>query len=166
LDKATKKFIRSPSLFQSYRSVFSTVYGAGANPMIWRHITFLSLLLFTVVTITGCSAEPMPAAPDTGGLVIELHTDPDPPVAGQVALIVTIKDAGQQAVDNADVNLLVSHSSMASMLLQNEAANTGNGQYSASFDFSQDSQGEWRVTVEVRNVQPKTIRKNFVITIS
>lgn len=133
--------------------------------MIWRHITFLSLLLFTIVTITGCGAEPTPTAPDTGGLVIALHTDPDPPVAGRVALIVTIKDAAQQAVDSADVNLLVSHSSMASMLLQNEAANTGNGQYSASFDFSQDSQGEWRVTAEVRNVQPETIRKNFVITI-
>lgn len=133
--------------------------------MIWRHITFLSLLLFTIVTITGCGAEPTPIALDTGGLVIELHTDPDPPVAGRVTLIVAIKDAAQQAVDNADVNLLVSHSSMASMLLQNEAANTGNGQYSASFDFSQDSQGEWRVTVEVRNVQPATIRKNFVITI-
>jgi hypothetical protein len=77
----------------------------------------------------------------------------------------TIKDADQQAVEDADVNLLVSHSAMTSMLLQNEAANTGNGQYSATFDFSQDSQGEWRVTVEVRKVQQETIRKDVVITI-
>jgi hypothetical protein len=80
-------------------------------------------------------------------------------------LIVTIKDADQQAVEDADVNMLVSHSAMASMLLQNEAANTGNGQYSTTFDFSQDSHGEWRVTVEVRKVHPETIRQNFVITI-
>ena len=54
---------------------------------------------------------------------------------------------------------------MATMLLQNEAVSTGNGQYSATFDFSQESQGEWRVTAEVRNMQVETIRKNFVITI-
>lgn len=133
--------------------------------MIWRPITFLRLLLFMVVTITGCGAAPTPAAPDTGGLVIELHTDPDPPVAGQVALVVIIKDAAQQAVDDAEVNLLASHSAMATMLMQQEAASTGNGQYRALFDFSQDSQGEWRVTVEARNIQPETIRQNFVITI-
>lgn len=135
------------------------------DPMKWQRITFLSLLLLIMVASASCGAAPQPAEADTGGLVIDLGTNPDPPVMGQVELIVTIKDAAQQAVDGAEVNLLASHSSMASMLLQSEAANTGSGQYSATFDFSQDSQGEWRVTVEVRNVQAGTIRKNFVITI-
>ncbi len=132
--------------------------------MKWQHITLLSWLLVITVMLASCAAT-QPAAADTGGLVIDLSTQPDPPVAGQVALIITIKNANQQAVDDAKVNLLASHSSMGTMLLQNEAMSTGNGQYSATFDFSQDSQGDWRVTVEVRNVQPETIRKNFVITI-
>lgn len=118
-----------------------------------------------IVTLASCGAGQQSADAETGGLVINLETNPNPPVAGQVELIVTIKDAAQAAVDSADVNLLASHSAMASMLMQQEAANTGNGQYSAAFDFSQDSQGEWRVTVEVRSVQPETIRQNFVITI-
>lgn len=132
--------------------------------MKWQRITFVSLLIFIAVTLAGCGAA-QPTEADTGELVIELSTKPDKPVAGQVELIVTITDATQQAVDGAEVNLLASHSSMASMLLQNEAANIGNGQYTAAFDFSQDSQGDWLVTVEVRKVQPETIRKNFVITI-
>ena len=133
--------------------------------MKWQRITFLSLLLLIAVVSASCGTAQQAEDADTGGLVIDLGTKPDPPVAGQVELTITIKDANQQAVDGAEVNLLVSHSSMATMLMQNTAASTGNGQYSAPFDFSQDSQGDWRVTVEVRNVQPETIRKNFVITI-
>ena len=123
------------------------------------------LLLLIIVVSASCGAAQQPADADTDGLGIELGTNPDPPVAGQVELVVTIKDAAQQAVDDAEVNLLASHSAMATMLMQQEAVSTGSGQYRASFDFSQDSQGEWRVTVELRNVQPETIRKNFVITI-
>lgn len=133
--------------------------------MKWQHITFLSLLLLIAVVSVSCGAASQAEEADTGGLVIDLGTKPDPPVAGQVELIVTIKDAAQQAVDGAEVNVLVSHSSMATMLMQSKAISTGKGQYGATFDFSQDSQGEWRVTAEVRNVQPETIRKNFVITI-
>jgi len=133
--------------------------------MKWQRITFLSLLLLITLMSASCGAAPQAEEADTGGLMIDLSTKPDPPVAGEVELTITIKDATQQAVEGAEVNLLVSHSSMATMLMQNAAVSTGNGQYSASFDFSQDSQGDWRVTVEVRNVQPETIRKNFVITI-
>lgn len=147
----------------------------GASPVAspkWQRFVVLPLrllifplLLLSIVASTSCGAVQQPADADTSGLVISLDTNPDPPVAGQVELLVTIKDAAQEAVDSAEVNLLASHSSMASMLMQHEAANIGNGQYRATFDFSQDSQGEWRVTVEVRNVQPETIRQNFVITI-
>jgi len=133
--------------------------------MKWWYILFLGLLLLMTMTMTGCGAAPQPATADPSGLMIELSTTPDPPVAGAVTLTVTIKDAAQQAVDGADVTLLASHASMATMLIQQKAASTGNGQHRATFDFSRDSQGDWRVTVEVRNVQPRTIRKNFVISI-
>ncbi len=132
--------------------------------MKWQQITLLSLLLLVAVVSTSCAAT-QPSDAMTGGFIIDLGTEPDPPVAGQVVLTITLRDANQQAVDGAKVNLLVSHSSMATMLLQNEAVSAGNGKYSAPFDFSQDSQGEWRVTVEVRNVQSEVIRKNFTITI-
>lgn len=49
--------------------------------MTWRRITFLSLLLCTVVTIAGYGAASTPAPADTSGLAIELHTNPEPPVA-------------------------------------------------------------------------------------
>lgn len=133
--------------------------------MKWQHVPLLSLLLVISMIVASCADAQQPAEADTGGLIIDLSTVPDPPVAGQVELIITIKDATQQAIDGAEVNLLASHSSMATMLLQNEAVSTGHGQYSATFDFSQESQGEWRVTAEVRNVQSEVIRKNFVITI-
>ncbi len=133
--------------------------------MKWQYITFLSLLLLLTTTLAGCGATQPPADADSGGLVVALTTKPDPPVAGQVELIVTIKDVSQQAVDGAAVNILASHSSMANMLTQQQATSIGNGQYRTIFDFSQGSQGDWRVTVEVRNAQPTTLRKNFVITI-
>lgn len=133
--------------------------------MKWQPLTFLRLLLLLTVALAGCGTTQQPANAETGGLVIELTTKPDPPVAGQVELIVTLMDSSQQAVEGAAVNLLASHSSMANMLTQKQATSIGNGQYSTIFDFSQGSQGDWRVTVEVRNAQPKTLRKNFVITI-
>mgnify|MGYP001394948393 CR=1 FL=1 len=132
--------------------------------MKWQHILLLGLLLLIMLPLTGCGAAPQPARVDPDGLIIEIHTTPDPPIAGEVMLTVNIKDAAQQAVDGADVTLLVSHTSMATMLMQQKAVSTGNGQYSATFDFSRDSQGDWGVTVEVRNVQPQTLRENFVIS--
>jgi hypothetical protein len=128
-------------------------------------LTLLSLLLFITMVMAACGAAQEPAVQDTGGLMIALNTRPDPPMAGQIELIVTIKDAGQLPVDGAETTLLVSHRSMATMLMQKKAVSRGTGLYSATFDFSQDSQGDWQVTVEVRNVDPKTIRKDFVLTI-
>lgn len=133
--------------------------------MKWQDFLFLGLLLFSMPTFAGCGAASQPAETNPAGPTIELNTTPDPPVAGEVMLTVTLKDATQQAVDGADVTLLASHDAMATMLVQQEAVSTGSGQYRANFDFSRDSQGDWRVTVEVRNVQPQTIRKNFVISI-
>lgn len=132
--------------------------------MKWQYILILGLLLL-LMTFAGCGAASQPVEADSGVPTIELSTTPDPLVAGEVTLTVTIKDATQQAVDGADVTLLASHDAMATMLVQQKAVSTGGGQYRATFDFSRDSQGDWRVTVEVRNVQPQAIRKNFVISI-
>ncbi|HAJ35072.1 MAG TPA: hypothetical protein DCL15_05210 [Chloroflexi bacterium] len=131
--------------------------------MKWQYILLLGLLL--LMTMTGCGAAPQSANTDSSGLMIELSTTPDPLVAGEVTLMVSVKDTTQQAVNGADVTLLASHDAMATMLVQQKAVSTGIGRYRATFDFSRDSQGDWRVTVEVRNVQPQTIRKNFVISI-
>ncbi|MFO7634358.1 MAG: FixH family protein [Caldilinea sp.] len=133
--------------------------------MKWQDILSLGLLLLSVMTFAGCGAASQPVEADPGGATIELSTTPDPPVAGEVTLMVSVKDTTQQAVDGADVTLLASHDAMATMLVQQKAESTGSGQYRATFDFSRDNQGDWRVTVEVRNIQPQTIRKNFVISI-
>ena len=49
--------------------------------MKWQHIPLLSLLLLISLVTASCADAQPPAEAATGGLLIDLSTNPDPPVA-------------------------------------------------------------------------------------
>jgi hypothetical protein len=106
------------------------------------------------LTVAACAPTATPAADP---VKIELAASPNPPATGDVELTITLSDPSGRPVDNAQVDLLASHTGMAGMDLQGQA--TAQGRYTITADFSMS--GDWKVTVEVRGMTGQTIRKDF-----
>lgn len=130
-----------------------------------KRLFFWCLVL--TLTLVSCRDSGTSSTPDKADIpfTIELTTSPDPPVAGQVALHITLSSQTDAPIKNATVTLIGSHVGMGNMIVQGDAVAQGNGRYTTVLTFGPDSQGEWLVTVEVRGVEAETIRQNFKINL-
>lgn len=103
------------------------------------------LLSFALLLAACVSAQPTPAA--TGNYRIELNSDPNPPVASDTELRVTVKDKADQPVAGADVRVMATHVGMNMGALNGKAVEQGNGQYTLQMRFSMA--GDWKFTIQV-----------------
>jgi Cu(I)/Ag(I) efflux system membrane fusion protein len=109
------------------------------------------LLLLTLgLGLVGC-AKPAPSQTTTvGDLKLALSLEPDPPLAGDNQLLVTLRDASDRPVEGARVVL---ESRMAAMGAMPEMKGTGhtralgNGRYAVTFPLQMN--GDWTITLRI-----------------
>ncbi len=85
-----------------------------------------------------------------GGLAIEAALSPDPPRMADNALLLTVRDAGGEAVDDAEVDVEIVMPAMGAMQEMRSRAdvdNQGDGRYRATFDVQMT--GTWTAEVEI-----------------
>jgi Cu(I)/Ag(I) efflux system membrane fusion protein len=85
-----------------------------------------------------------------GGLSIEAALSPDPPRMADNALLLTVRDAGGDAVDDAEVDVEIvmpAMGAMAEMRSRADVENEGDGRYRAAFDVQMT--GTWTAEVEI-----------------
>jgi nitrogen fixation protein FixH len=104
------------------------------------------LMLIGVLGVSACGGGG--AATPAASMQISVTTLPDPPVKGPVELIVDVKDAQGQPLNDANVIVLTSHTTMNGMNQQGPAKARGNGRYAMLTDMS-GMNGQWLITVQV-----------------
>lgn len=103
------------------------------------------LMLIGVLVVSACGGG---VATPAAGAQVSVTTRPNPPVKGAVELIVEVKDAQGQPLNDANVLVLTSHTTMNGMNQQGMAKSQGNGRYAMMTDMS-GMNGQWLITVQV-----------------
>lgn len=110
-----------------------------------RTVYVFSLIVIGVLVLSACNGG---IATPAASAQINVTTQPDPPVKGPVQVLVDVKDAQGQPLDDAAVLVLVSHTTMNGMNQQAPAKAQSNGRYAMLTDMS-GMNGQWLITVQV-----------------
>ncbi len=106
----------------------------------------VAILLIGALVLSACGGS---GGSSSGSPQITISTKPNPPAMGPVELIVDVKDAQGQPINDANVLVLASHTTMSGMNQQGPATAQGNGRYAITADMS-GMNGQWLVTVQVK----------------
>jgi hypothetical protein len=106
------------------------------------------LLIIMALTLAACGASPAPESGSAPQVKIELDTNPNPVVMGDVELILLVSDQDGSPIEGAKVDVGADHTDMTGMGMHGPATEQGNGRYAINANFSMT--GNWKITVYVR----------------
>ena len=107
----------------------------------------LGLLFGLSLGLVACGGAAQ-STPTPAPVQVTLTTNPNPPAPGSVEMVFTVLDPQGQPVENANVNVIASHTEMGGMNMQGPATHHGSGRYAITANYSMS--GKWLVTVEVK----------------
>ena len=116
-----------------------------------------------LLLLAGCGRiqQANPATQDS--YAVTLAADPAPPVMGDGAVIVTLRDAAGQPVDNAQlaIEANMSHAGMTPVMADGAAGK--DGVYRAPLTWTMA--GDWYVDVKATLTDGRTINRRFLLTV-
>lgn len=115
-----------------------------------RKLIFLiSLLIGGAVLLAACSGAATPAnTTNVQPVNIQVESDPNPAVMGDVTLTLVIADDQGSPLEGARVDVSVDHTDMTGMSMSGAATEQSGGRYAINANFSMS--GNWKMTVYVR----------------
>ena len=117
-----------------------------------RKMFFISMLVLLAGVLAACGGSAQPVAPvETGSsspVNIQVETNPNPAMMGDMGLILTITDGDGKPIEGATVDVSADHTDMTGMGMSGLATEQGEGRYSINANFSMS--GNWKITVYVR----------------
>ena len=115
--------------------------------MIRKLVSIIGLLVSAAILLSACS----PAAatsPETKPVNIQVESDPNPAMMGDVTFTLVITDEDGSPIEGARVDVSVDHTDMTGMSMGGAATEQGDGRYAIDANF--DMSGNWKMTVYVR----------------
>jgi hypothetical protein len=116
-----------------------------------------------LLLLAGCGRvqQANPATPDS--YVVTLAADPAPPVVGDGALSVTLRDAAGQAVDNAQlaIEANMSHAGMTPVMANSTAGKDGVYRVPITWTMA----GDWVVDVKFTLPDGQTVARRFPLNV-
>jgi uncharacterized GH25 family protein len=106
------------------------------------------LVIATVLAACGSSDQKQTNSDLRQVATVNLTTDPEPPMVGNVELQMDILDEKGQPLDGATVDVSADHTDMKGMTMGGLATGQGSGRYAITADFSMS--GNWKINVYVR----------------
>ena len=114
-----------------------------------RKSIFISMLVLLSVLLAACGSAETPAdATSSKPVNIEVSTNPNPAMMGDIELVFTITDAHGDPIEGAKVDVSADHTDMTGMTMGGAATDQGGGKYAINANFSMN--GNWKLTVYVR----------------
>ena len=113
-----------------------------------RKVTFISMLVMISVFLAACGSASTPAATSSKPVNIKVETDPNPPMMGDIEVILNVTDANGNPIEGATVDVSADHIDMTGMDMSGAATDQGSGKYAINANFSMS--GNWKLKVYVR----------------
>ena len=114
-----------------------------------RKLSLIFALLFAALLIAACSSQASPSdSSDNKPVNIQVESDPNPAVVGDITFTLHITDETGAPLEGARVDVSVDHSDMTGMTMSGPASEQEAGNYAITADFSMS--GNWKMTVYVR----------------
>jgi hypothetical protein len=117
-----------------------------------RKMFFISMFVALVTVLAACGGSAQPAAPVESGssndVNIQVETNPNPAMMGDMELILTITDGEGNPIEGARVDVSADHIDMTGMTMSGPATDQSGGRYAITANFSMS--GNWKLTVYVR----------------
>jgi hypothetical protein len=113
-----------------------------------RKRIFISIILLMSVLLAACGGAATPAATSGKPVNITVETNPNPPVMGDIELVLSVTDAKGNPIEGATVDVSADHTDMTGMDMSGAATEQGNGKYAIKANFSMS--GNWKLKVYVR----------------
>jgi len=107
-----------------------------------------TLFLTLTLALVACGGDVAPATEAAPQVTINMETNPNPAVVGDVELSFTITDQSGAPLEGATVDVSAEHPAMSGMGMSGLATEQGGGKYAIKANFS-DS-GNWKITVFIR----------------
>ncbi len=123
----------------------------------WKWLTLLLLLL-----LVGCRQETQTT--DDNSLQIDLRVEPEAPIVGEATMIVTVRDANDQPINDATVTVRgdMNHAGMVPVI---EVVESGtDGEYFLPFEWTMA--GDWIVEVSVELPDDTVETQTFDLAVS
>jgi hypothetical protein len=100
------------------------------------------------VLLAACGGAATPAATSGKPVNITVETNPNPPVMGDIELVLSVTDAKGNPIEGATVDVSADHTDMTGMDMSGAATEQGNGKYAIKANFSMS--GNWKLKVYIR----------------
>ena len=113
-----------------------------------RKVTFISMLVMMSVLLAACGSAPTPAVTSSKPVNIKVETNPNPPMMGDIEVILNVTDANGNPIEGATVDVSADHIDMTGMDMSGAATDQGSGKYAINTNFSMS--GNWKLKVYVR----------------
>lgn len=113
-----------------------------------RKVIFISMLVMMSVLLAACGGAATPAVTSSKPVNIKVETNPNPPMMGDIEVILNVTDANGNPIEGATVDVSADHIDMTGMDMSGAATEQGGGKYAINANFSMS--GNWRLKVYVR----------------
>ena len=113
-----------------------------------RKVTFISMLVMMSVLLAACGSTSTPTVTSSKSVNIKVETNPNPPVMGDIEVILNVTDANGNPIEGATVDVSADHIDMTGMDMSGAATDQGSGKYAINANFSMN--GNWKLKVYVR----------------
>jgi len=113
-------------------------------------ISVIGLLISTAIFLSACSsgAAPEDSSASAKPVNIQVESNPNPAMMGDVTLTLIIADENGDPIEGARVDVSVDHTDMTGMGMSGPATEQGTGNYAINANFSMT--GNWKMTIYVR----------------
>lgn len=113
-----------------------------------RKVIFIGMLVMMSVLLAACGSASTPAVTSSKPVNIKVETNPNPPVMGDIEVILDVTDANGNPIEGATVDVSADHIDMTGMDMSGAATDQGSGKYAINANFSMS--GNWKLKVYVR----------------
>lgn len=111
-------------------------------------MNFIGMIMLISVLLAACGSAQTPAPISSKPVNIKVETSPNPPMMGDIELILTVTDANGNPIEGATVDVSADHIDMTGMDMSGAATEQGDGKYAINANFSMS--GNWELKVYVR----------------
>jgi hypothetical protein len=123
----------------------------------------LSILLLLAACRQSAQSTPTPQATAPDDIVITLEVEPAPPAVGDTVLVITVRTAAGEAVDDAAIAVRgdMNHAGMTPVF--GEVEGGSDGVYRVPFEWTMG--GDWIITVDVTLTNGEIVSRTFDLSV-